>query len=92
MEITVPFLFRDKLFTARLFIDISEQPCYLFIFLSDPALIEEFGDEISIKTDGELILPMKLNYPALAKLRKALFASIRYIQPFLDVKETMRIL
>ena len=90
MDFIVQFLFREKLSTARVYIDDSEYPCLIFTILNDVALIREFSDEVTIKSDGEIILPMKYSYPALDELRISMFNSIKNTQQFQDVKVRMR--
>lgn len=57
MHTVVQFLFRAKLFFAEAIIDASAEPLYVFCLLQDKELVQEFGEEITIKTDFEKRLP-----------------------------------
>ncbi|RYF87062.1 MAG: hypothetical protein EON98_01730 [Chitinophagaceae bacterium] len=56
-----------------MFVEDSEFPCFVFVIVRDRELVEEFGDEISLKTDFESLLPKKDNYPKIKELRVAIF-------------------
>jgi hypothetical protein len=87
MEETVQFLYKEKLYPCEAYIDYTEFPCFVFIILSDKGLVQEFGDEITIKTDLEKVLPRKDDYPELVELRKAIFDSVKYTGRFLQIKQ-----
>lgn len=82
METVVQFLFRRKLYSCVFFIDTAEHPIYIFCLLKDKELIEEFGDEISIKTDGVQMLSRRYEYPALVELRQSIFGAVRNTTEF----------
>ncbi|HVE60745.1 MAG TPA: hypothetical protein VNA26_02935, partial [Chitinophagaceae bacterium] len=65
---------------------------YIFVLLISPEIIKEFGDEISIKTDCEKLLPKKDDYPQLVRLRQSIFDAIKIIPEFLAAKEKMILL
>jgi hypothetical protein len=87
MEETVQFLYKGKLYQCEAYIDYTEFPCFVFIILSDKGLVKDFGDEITIKTDLENLLPRKDDYPELVELRKAIFNAVKYTRRFLQIKQ-----
>ena len=82
METVVQFLFRRKLYSCVFFIDMAEKPDYIFCLLEDKELMEEFSDEVTIKTDGRQMLPKKDDYPALVALRQAIFSAVKNTKEF----------
>ena len=92
MESTVQFSFRNKAFSCIIFIDSSEDPCYVFVILLDRDLINEFGDEITIKTDCDKCLPKKDDYAQLVALREAIFDSVKTIPEFIAAKKNLILL
>ena len=90
MELVVQFIFRGKLYFCRAFIDSSEYPCLLFVFLKEKELILRFGEEVTLKTDFETLLPKKDDYPALVELRRAIFDAVKYTSAFLAAKQKQR--
>jgi hypothetical protein len=87
MNANIDFIFRKKLYKAELFFDDSEYPCFVFVIIHDKALIEEFGDEITLKTDLQKLLPKKDDYPELVGLREAIFSIAKNTAVFLAGKE-----
>ena len=53
--------------------DISIDPCFIFVMLFDKNLITEFGEDVTIKTDCVTILEKEDDYAELIKLRLAIF-------------------
>ena len=92
MDLNLSFNFRNKGYTCNTYIDSSEYPCYVFVILLDDELIAEFGDEISIKTDGFLLLPKRDDHRELVALRQAIFDAIKNTPPFVAVKRRMMLL
>ena len=86
MGLPINFLFRQKNYDAQLWFALNEEPCFLFITLADPELIQEFSMELSIKTDCEKVLPMHDDYPELNKLRQAIFDSVKTTPEFILMK------
>jgi hypothetical protein len=70
------------LYSCVFFIDIAEHPIFIFCLLKDRELIEEFSDEVSIKTDGVQMLPRKYDYPALVELKQSVFGAVRNTKEF----------
>ncbi len=92
MEGDIPFIFRGKVFWCNAFIDSSEYPCYLFVMLDHSELVQEFGNEVTIKTDCEQVLARADDYPALVALRKALFAVIKPAPECIAARKKMQAL
>lgn len=82
MDMVVSFIFRGKLYSCRAFVDTTEDPFYIFIIFNDQELIAEFGDEISIKTNGLIRLPKADDYPELVDIRQTLFNAIKNLPEF----------
>ena len=76
MNFAVSFHFRGKQYSCLAFIDTSESPWYIFTILADGDLIQEFGEEITLKTDGNHLLPRSDDFTKLVELRRALFEAI----------------
>lgn len=77
MDFELPFVFRDKTWTCTACIDATEQPVYVFIQLKDSLLIQEFGDEVTLKTDFETRLPKKDDLGELPHLRQSIFEALK---------------
>jgi hypothetical protein len=92
MEIRVQFFFRTMEYSCSALIDNSQYPCYIFTMLEGPGLISEFGDEITIATDGKKRLPKKDDRPALIELREAIFNVMQNTPEFIAMKAKMNIL
>lgn len=92
MDIHVEFLFRAIKYYCSAIIDSSEYPCYIFVMLEDPGLINKFGDDITISTDGNRRLPKKEDYATLVELSEAIFNVIKEVPEFRAVKMKMKIL
>ena len=87
MKIPLQFRFRNKERKASAFIDNQEEPCFVFLILEDKEIIKEFGEDISIKTDFENILPSDNASVELEKLREAIFHELRRTVEFAKAKE-----
>ncbi|HZF65833.1 MAG TPA: hypothetical protein VEZ55_15165 [Chitinophagaceae bacterium] len=83
MTLPTSFIFRNKEYSFEFFIDNSAFPCFIFVLLKDTDLIEEFGEEVTIKTDGVSCLPKNDDYRDLVALRQSLFDAIKPTQSFL---------
>jgi hypothetical protein len=74
MELELNFSFKGKACSCRAFIDISEQPYFIFTIQRDTDIIRKYGDDISIKTDLSAILPHDNDWIAgMADVRQAIF-------------------
>ena len=66
--------------------DISIDPCFIFVMLFDKKLITEFGEDVTIKTDCFTILPRKDNSPELTELGEAIFKVFKTTPEFMVAK------
>lgn len=82
MDLTVTFYFRNKVYKALAYFSFDEEPCYIFTLLQNPELIYEFGEEITIKTDCNVLLPKKDDYTELVELRQAIFNAVKITRAF----------
>ncbi len=92
MDVELRFHFRNKEYLCNAFIDASEYPCYVFTILRDNELIKEFGDETTIKTDCERLLPKKDDHVALVALREAILYALKTTPEFIAVRRKMLLL
>lgn len=92
MDLTIQFIFRNKLYSCIVCIDSSEYPCFVFVTLTDKELISEFGDDITIKTDCEKLLPKRDDYAELIELRQSIFDVTKMIPEFIAAKRKMKLL
>ena len=92
MEIHVQFLFRAMEYSCTAIIDSSQYPCYIFTTLESPALYSEFGNDVTIATNGKKRLDRQDDFAALVELRQAMFNAIEKVPEFLAVKVKMNIL
>jgi hypothetical protein len=86
MDSIVEFLFRGKLYSAEVFFDTSAMPFYIFCLLYDADLVSEFGQDLTIKTDLEKLLPKKDDCKELVELRQAIFNAARNTSEFQKAK------
>lgn len=86
MDATFEFIFRDKHCKGEMFIENSESPCLVFVFVCDEEIIKEFGDEIVLRTDFESLLSRKDDNPGLRELQEAVFTSVRGTAAFLEAR------
>ncbi len=84
MDCFVYYTYRGKGCAARAFFSFEQEPFYIFLWLYDSELINEFGDEISIKTNLETVLPRKNDYKELVELEEAIFAVLKNEPTFLS--------
>ena len=82
MALVLSFTFRNKAYDCEYFVDKSAFPYFLFVLLNDKDLIKKFGEDITLKTDGDNRLPKKDDYPDLAELRQTIFDAIKTTPAF----------
>lgn len=87
MDLKLNFIFRDTCFSCNAFIDNTDYPCYLFVELTDKDLAREFGEEITIKTDFDKLLPEKDDYPGVMRLQDAILDSVKKIPGYEVAKQ-----
>ena len=66
--------------------DIAADPCFIFVMLIDKELIEEFGEDVTIKTDCETILGRIDDYAELIELREAIFNVFKTTPEFMAAR------
>jgi hypothetical protein len=78
------FSFRGYLYTCNAYYDFSQSPFFIFIILKAPELIWEFGEEVTIKTDGRKLLPKRDDsIRNIVFLRQAIFDSLKQTDAFI---------
>lgn len=82
MDTSVTFVFRNRTYSANIYFDLSNSPYCMFVDLTDKELIEEFGDDISIESDGNDLLPSIDDYPKLVTLKNAIFEAVKHDPAF----------
>lgn len=92
MDSIIEFNFRNKNYSCIFYVDVSADPCFVFVILSDKELINEFGEDVTIKTDCTNLLPRNDDYPELKELRKSLFTAIKTTPEFNGLKEKKMLL
>lgn len=81
------FIFRNKQYSCSIYVDSATvPPFYVFIDLLDKELVDEFGKELTIKTDFETRLPRQDDYPELVELRQCIFNAIQANPEFITAK------
>ena len=81
------FRFRNKDYIAETYFSYEEEPCYIFATLFDDSLKKEFGEDISLPTDCNQLLPGNDDYHELRQLKKALFDAIKDGEEFREVRK-----
>jgi hypothetical protein len=76
MGYDITFVFRGKICTCTAYLDCGQLPVYIFIILKDQCLIEEYSDELTIKTDFHKVLPRTDDTASLVELRQAIFNAL----------------
>jgi hypothetical protein len=82
MDSLVPFYFRSQLCSVEAYFSFDKEPCYIFLSLRDRDLIQEFGEDITIKTDCVRVLPRKDDNAELIRLRQAIFEAFKTTRAF----------
>ena len=87
MDFCIQFTFSQKSHDALVFFDYKIESCCLFVFFEEgDELTKKFGDDISIETDLEKMLPMEHSYPEMEELRVAVFEAIKKTPEFKKIK------
>ena len=85
------FNFRHKIHTCHINIISSGYPYFVFVHLHDKDLINEFGKEVTIKTDGETRLAKKDDRAELIELRQSIFDVIKIQPEFIAANQTNQV-
>ncbi|MDB5196459.1 MAG: hypothetical protein JWP88_830 [Flaviaesturariibacter sp.] len=72
----LPFILNGEACTCDIFVDNTENPCLVFVVLHGAGLVANFGEEITIKTDCESLLPRRDDMPRLTHLRQAILDAL----------------
>lgn len=86
MNSVIPFLFRNKTCSCNCYVDISVDPCFVFVTLRDEELITEFGSDVVIKTDCITVLPRINDYREFVELTAAIFQEFKTTPEFIAAK------
>ena len=87
LDTTIVFAFRDQLFPAVVFFSFEEKPFLIFVLIKDPDLILEFGEELTIHTDCDVVHCRRDDAPNLTELKLTIFQAVRYTEPFLQARQ-----
>ena len=82
MDKTIQFRYSDKTYSAEVVSSFNEKPFYFFILFNSKDLIEEFGDELSIATDGKSILNLTIADKKVGTLKEAIFQEIQKVPEY----------
>ncbi len=91
MDAALRFLFREKFYTCEVCIDTADDPQFIFMILNDKGFIQEFGDEITIKTDFQSRLSKRDDFAELTKLRQAIFEALKYHPAYIAQRTKLKL-
>lgn len=83
---TIRFRYRSKTYSAKVILSLEEDDCYIFAFLIDKELIDEFGRDIDITTDCYVASPEHMPYPKLEVLKNAILEAAKELDEFKQFK------
>ena len=83
-DTTIKFNFSNGIFSAAVIPSFNEKPYYFFILFNETEIISEFGDELSIATDGDTILNSIPTDNKLKSLKEVIFKDIKKVPEYLD--------
>jgi len=86
MRYEFSFPFRNGTYRAWALFSIDEEPYFLSTTLLDASLINEFGELLSIKTDGDVVLHYTGESDALFQLKTAVFNYLKETPAFKQLK------
>lgn len=81
------FIFRSKLYRCEALIDDTDYPLYVFIIFCDEELKAGFGNDLTLKTDFENLLPRRDDSSESFELRQTIFAALKSSALFQQAKE-----
>lgn len=91
MNHSTSFLFRGNLYKVEFCLSFDEDPLFIFCIFKDPLLIRNFGDELTIKTDGHLVLPSRVDWDEINYLKEAVFAAIWQTAEYEEVTKKLNL-
>jgi hypothetical protein len=86
MRYEFSFPFRNATYRASALFSFEEEPYFLSITLLDRNLINEFGQTLSIKTDGDIALFNPAETVAVIQLKNAVFGYLKQTPAFKQLK------
>lgn len=86
MRYEFSFPFRDTNYRAYALFSFEEEPYFLSVTLLDNSLINEFGESLSIKTDGDDVLYYTRDTEAVIQLKNAVFNYLKQTPAFKQLK------
>jgi hypothetical protein len=86
MDYPITFHFRGQAYTAKAHLSLQEDGCYIFTFLDDPDLIDEFGPDVDIATDCQQVLPDLVTNDNLTALKVAILEVVKALPAFGEQK------
>ena len=79
------FPFRTSTYPASVLFSFEEEPYFLTTTLLDTELVKEFGENLSIKTDGDAVLPHPADSEAVVQLKSAVFDYLKQTPAFMQL-------
>jgi hypothetical protein len=86
MRYEFSFPFKNDFYLAAALFSFEEEPYFLTITLLDKDLINEFGESLSIKTDGDSVLYSLAETEAVIQLKDAVFNYLKQTPAFKQLK------
>lgn len=86
MRYEFSFPFRNSTYLASVLFSFEEEPYFLSTTLLDTNLVNEFGQSLSIKTDGEHVLHNPSESVAVIQLKSAVFNYLKKTPAFMQLK------
>jgi hypothetical protein len=86
MRYEFSFPFQDTTYLAAALFSFDEEPYFLTITLLDERLVNEFGQSLSIKHDGDSILHYPGETEAVSQLKIAVFNYLKQTPAFKQLK------
>lgn len=86
MRYEFSFPFRNSTCQASVLFSFEEEPYFLSTTLLDTNLVNEFGQSLSIKTDGEDVLHNPSESVAVNQLKTAVFNYLKETPAFMQLK------
>ncbi|MDB5251835.1 MAG: hypothetical protein JWP27_1004 [Flaviaesturariibacter sp.] len=81
------FRFRERDYRVFFVLSFEEPPFYIFCIIDDPTLANEFGEELTLCTDGTRLIPSRVDWHALTEFKDILFQSICKTPVFLESRQ-----
>jgi hypothetical protein len=81
------FPFRSATYPASVLFSFEEEPYFLMTTLLDEGMVKEFGENLSIKTDGDDVLLYGNESEATTELKTAVFNQLKKTPAFIQLKD-----